>query len=259
MAALVVIETLLLVLLSVLVAGLLRSHAEILRRIGPPPGTPSPTTGNELPRAREGATAAVDIAGETLRAEPVKVSVRGSRSNTLIAFLSSGCASCKGFWDAFQPSVRPPIPGDGRLVVVTKDSQFESPSKLRTLAPPDVPVIMSSAAWEAYDVSVSPYFILVDGASGQVQGEGTASTWGQVLSLLSDALADTEPDSPGVRAADTGNGALTVVSRPTGGSSRATRVEAELEAAGIGPGHPSLYEAEDPGVNGSAGESNGVG
>ncbi|MEA2353553.1 MAG: hypothetical protein QOJ14_1967, partial [Thermoleophilaceae bacterium] len=36
MTALVAVETLLLVLLILLVAGLLRSHAEILRRLGPP-------------------------------------------------------------------------------------------------------------------------------------------------------------------------------------------------------------------------------
>ena len=36
MVALVAVETLLLVLLTLLVAGLLRSHAEILRRLGPP-------------------------------------------------------------------------------------------------------------------------------------------------------------------------------------------------------------------------------
>ena len=35
MVALVSVETVLLVLLVVLVAGLLRSHAELLRRIGP--------------------------------------------------------------------------------------------------------------------------------------------------------------------------------------------------------------------------------
>ena len=36
MVALVSVETVLLVLLVLLVAGLLRSHAEILRRLGPP-------------------------------------------------------------------------------------------------------------------------------------------------------------------------------------------------------------------------------
>ena len=44
MTVLVSVETVLLVLLVVLVAGLLRSHAEILRRLGPP--------GEEGPRLR---------------------------------------------------------------------------------------------------------------------------------------------------------------------------------------------------------------
>src|SRR5947209_49971 len=60
MVALVACETLLLLLLAVLVAGLLRSHAEILRRLGPD-GSPLPE-----PRVRAGAHAAHDVAGTTL-------------------------------------------------------------------------------------------------------------------------------------------------------------------------------------------------
>ena len=49
---------------------------------------------------------------------------------------------------------------------------------------------MSSAAWADYDVPVAPFFVLIDGASGEVIGEGAANEWGQVQSLLHTALDD---------------------------------------------------------------------
>ena len=82
------------------------------------------------------------------------------------------------------------MPGDARVVVVVKDPAFESPSKLAALAPPDVPVVQSSAAWEDFGVQMSPYFCFVDGDTGEVRSEGAAMTWDQVRSLLTDALYD---------------------------------------------------------------------
>jgi hypothetical protein len=74
--------------------------------------------------------------------------------------------------------------------VVVKDAAYESPSKLARLAPPDVPVVQSSAAWDEFNVRMSPYFCFVDGSSGEVRSEGAAMTWDQVSSLLTDALFD---------------------------------------------------------------------
>ena len=51
---------------------------------------------------------------------------------------------------------------------------------------------MSSAAWADYDVPVAPFFVLIDGASGEVIGEGAANEWGQVQSLLHTALDDAD-------------------------------------------------------------------
>jgi hypothetical protein len=99
-------------------------------------------------------------------------------------FLSTGCLTCRTFWDGLQPDVRTPLPGDARVVVVVKDPAFESPSKLRELAPPDVPVVQSSRAWEDFGIAMSPYFCYVDGATGDVRSEGAAMTWEQVASLL---------------------------------------------------------------------------
>jgi hypothetical protein len=242
--ALVTVETILLVLLSLLVAGLLRSHAEILRRLDSGTGGEAPGRPEELPPARPESTAAFDIVGTTLNREAIKVTVRGA-SNTLLAFLSSGCLSCHSLWEGLDEQVRPRIPGGARIVVVTKDSAYESPSKLRRLAPPGVTLVMSSDAWGAYRVQGSPYFIYVEGRTGTIIGEGTASGWPQVLSLIRDAFADAE-----LAAAD--DRADKASARPERGSAdRARRAEAELLAAGIGPGHPSLYgraeDLEEPG------------
>ena len=79
---------------------------------------------------------------------------------------------------------------------------------------------MSSQAWEDYAVPGSPYFVLVDGA---IRGEGVATTWPALSSLVADAIAR----------APSGSG--------SGGSARALTVEHTLAASGIGPDHPSLY------------------
>jgi hypothetical protein len=73
-----------------------------------------------------------------------------------------------------------------------KDPAFESPSKLARLAPRDISVVQSSAAWDDFEVRMSPYFCFVDGASGEVRSEGAAMSWDQVSSLLTDALWDEE-------------------------------------------------------------------
>jgi hypothetical protein len=246
LAILVTIETIALVLLALLVAGLLRSHAEILRRLGPPEESPEPASIDPMALPGRDAAPASDIAGTTLSGEPVKLAVAGSGTSSLIAFLSSGCSTCGAFWEAFRNGGAGTLPAGTRLIVVTRDSSHESPSTLRELAPLDVPVVMSSPAWDAYAVPMTPYFVYVDGPSGQIAGEGTAEAWPQVGSLLRDALADAalaigpngssrNGPSPGIEG-PTGNG----------GAARSSRVDEELRTAGIGPAHPSLYGAGDP-------------
>jgi hypothetical protein len=233
MTVLVAVETLLLVLLSLVVIGLLRSHAEILRRLGPPQeaGGDSDVLAPRLPEPppREGLRRAPEISGMTLGGDGVQVG-SGSGRPMLLAFLTSGCLTCEGFWETFSQAEPPAIPGGARLVVVTKDSSHESPSRLRELAGDSLEVVMSSTAWQGFDVPTSPYFVYV-GPDGMILGEGAASSWQQVASLLRDAIGDAE-EAAGL-----------TVSR-AGGSERARRVDEELAAAGIGPGHPSLYPAE---------------
>jgi hypothetical protein len=217
MVALVSVETVLLVLLVVLVAGLLRSHAEILRRLGPadeplqvipPPATPGVRG--------QGAAA---IAGTTPDGDAVALGFDGrSSSPTLLAFLSTSCSVCADFWQALGERRLPGV----QTVIVTHGKERERPRRLRELAPAGVPVVMSSEAFADYQVPGSPYFVLVDGS---VRGEGSAPTWEALSSLVADALEDDR-----------------------GGERRTERVDDVLAAAGIGPGHPSLYpgRAERP-------------
>ena len=149
---------------------------------------------------------------------------------TLLAFLTSGCTTCVEFWNAFADPRSLRVPGGARLVVVTKGEEAESPGRLRKFAPRDVPVVMSSAAWDDYDVPVAPYFAYVDGASATVVGEGAAGSWNHLSDMLAQALADAGFDGRGRRP------------RRSGGSrERAARADEELLAAGIEPGDPSLY------------------
>jgi hypothetical protein len=198
LTSLVIVETIVLALLAVVVVSLLRSHAELLRRLPEadehdhthaPDPVDRPALSPDLPSPKRIASRAHDVAGATLEGDQVVVSA-ASGSDTLFAFLSTGCLTCQGFWDGLQPGSREPLPGETRVVVVVKDPAFESPSRLAKLAPPDVPVIQSSAAWEDFGVQMSPYFCFVDGRTGEVRSEGAAMTWQQVSSLLTDALFD---------------------------------------------------------------------
>lgn len=216
--ALVVIEAVVIALLGVLVAGLLRSHAEILRRlhalgVGLDDELPTTTGTTMLPNPALSADA-VDVSGVTLDDEAAVVGVVGTSQDTLLAFLSSGCATCERLFRE-----EPTLPAHTRLVLVAKGPDEESVSALRSLVRPGQSVVMSSQAWLDYRVPHSPYFVLVDGPRGRVRGEGAASSWRQVSGLITQALADA-----------------------SGGPQRESRIDAELLAAGIRPGHESLYE-----------------
>jgi hypothetical protein len=240
MAVLVAIESLVLVLLTLLVAGLLRSHAEILRRLhdmgaglDPDAVDASPVLRPRGPRATTGLGAAHDIAGAGLQDAARHVPVVGVAHRTLLAFLSSGCLTCRTFWDAFGDPDTLQLPDDIRIVVVTKDASEESLHALRELASPDLPVVLSSDAWAAYDVPGSPYFVLADGVTGQVRGEGTGVSWPQVLGLLTQATYDD-------------------VALARDDLTTSARMDEELMAAGIHPGDPSLYATVDANDGGSA-------
>ena len=196
MTALLVVEAVALVLLGALVVGLLRSHAEILRalhRLGVNVGGGVEPGGlrAEIGVARRATSeVAFDMVGTTPGGDDLAVGVVGAPHDTLVAFLSSGCTTCHAFWDAFGDPATFSLPEQTRLVIATQGPERESPAKLLALSPRDVPVVMSTAAWEDYGVPGAPYFIHVHGASGRVLGEGAATTWAHVASLLQQAVDD---------------------------------------------------------------------
>lgn len=237
---LVIGELVVLVLLSVLVLGLLRSHALILKSLH------DLGAGLELDRAAEAATGSpgpVPVELETGvvargRADGAGVpELVGTRlgggderredlsGRTLLAFLTTGCSVCASFWTEFRQPVD--VPGGGRLLIVTKGDDEESPSALAKVAPPHLDLVRSSTAWGDFEIPGSPYFVYVEG--GRVLGEGSATTWAQVSDLMAQAVADDEQ-----RAGANED----FVDR--GDRDHPASVDAELLAAGIGPDHPSL-------------------
>jgi hypothetical protein len=216
---------------------LLRSHAEILRalhRLGvdlDPDHGPRTTNIGPNPDRRRDSRRAADLAGTTPNGDALSIAVIDAQQPTMLAFLTTGCSTCANFWDAFADEARLRVPGDARLVVVTKGEDAESPARLRKFAPAGVPVVMSSAAWDDYDVPVAPYFAYVDGESGTVVGEGAANTWDHVVSMCEQAIADAGL-TPRRRARRR---------RGFDGRAREARADEVLRAAGIEPGHPSLH------------------
>jgi hypothetical protein len=237
MVVLVVIQTVLVAVLGLLVVALLRSHAEILRRlhdaglgldeahehpVGPAPvAAPTVRTRDGVPEPGPGAGpgGARDVVGTSSRGSTVSVSAHGTP--TLLAFLTTGCTTCQAFWREFASGVD--LPGGVRLAIVAKGDEAEDGRAVAALAPRDVVTVQSSEAWADYAVPASPYFVLV--GAGRVLGEGAALTWDQVRGLLERAVGATIGDRDHRRRRTT----------------RLQDTDDELLAAGLLPGDPSLY------------------
>lgn len=259
MTVVVAVLAVVVALLALLVVGLLRSHADILRRLtaldggddvpraerdaaGPrtPTGVPRPPN---LPTGRP----AADLVGADLDEGALAVRVTGVAHDTLLLFLSSGCLTCRPFWDAAARPGRIDLPDGTRVVVVARDLDEESPSALGELAGSRTVLLLSSRAWADYGIPGSPYAVLVDGASGRIRGEGTGASWEQVARLLAQATGDLAFVGERAPRAD----------KSARDAARERDTDAELLAAGILPGDPSLYPApgaavaQPPSVEGS--------
>jgi hypothetical protein len=246
MLAVVIVLVVVVVLLAILTAGLLRSHADILNAlhqlgvgVGDPSAPSSPTDvpvdfraapdRMPLPSGRS-SSSAPDLSGHDPSGDPVVVSM-ATAELTLLAFLSSGCSSCAPLWAALgDRNQRALLPPAVRIVAVTRGTDMESPEVIRGKAPAGLQVVMSTAAWTDYEVPGSPFFALVDGRSGRRIGEGTANRFDQIADLVRQAGAEAADDRlspPGPHGES--------------GPERETDNDERLAAAGIGPGHPSLY------------------
>jgi hypothetical protein len=232
---------LLLAVALLLVIALLRSHAEILRRLasiesslesGPDavsarPGD-SPLLRQDVPPLAETAGAggaAPDIGGQTLAGDGVKLSLGAGAPDTLLAFMGTGCLACVPLWEGLHDELVP-TPPRARLVVVTKGPERERLARLLELAPAGLELVMSTRAWTDFGVPSMPHFVLV--REGQIAGRGSATSWQQITTFLTDA--DDDDRLHRARMLDT--------------DARAARAERALAQAGIGPDHPSLYPSQ---------------
>lgn len=299
MPVVVIVESIVLVVLAIFVAGLLASYADVRKRLealekkrssisaisasggvtgveaahamrsvpaepGAEPPEPEEELGHlqlEQPQLDQGDTGLLsviptpaasanqvsrriaDLAGVTPEGDRVAIAVAGVAHQTLIAFLSSGCRSCKRFWAQLADPDSLQLPDHVRVVVVTKGVDAESPAAIAELCEPVAPgiaVVMSSEAWRDCGVPGTPYFVSVDGPTGWVRGEGTALDWQGVIDLLilagGDLSSTVGRPPPSTPFGGTGW-------RPKSGSdlARERQIDRILLEAGITPGHPSLY------------------
>lgn len=233
------------VVLGLFVVALAHSYAGLAARLEQrgAEGARDPSEGRP-PRARarsigEQSSKALHIVGVSPSGDDVALPIAGVVQDTLLAFLSSTCRSCEHLWRELQDGPQGLLPDAMRLVIVPKGPDRESPSAIASLAPPGCDVVMSSAAWSDFDIPGSPYFVLVEGGSGEVAGEGTGLSWSQVVELM------------GV---SSGDAAITDAERRTTRKPRRDRQHEEeidrlLMDAGILPGDPSLYPAVGDGAD----------
>jgi hypothetical protein len=226
MLPLVIIEGLVIVLLAVLVAGLLRSHAEILRSLDALGAGEPVSTSRPSPRPSAGSAVPVEaITGATPQGGVASVALTGQPGYVLLAFLSTGCLSCQTFWESLGGEVELPA-SEVRPVIVTRGADGESPSEVARMAPRGVTTLMSTDAWDSFRVPGSPFFQLIDATRGLSVGEGSAGSWSQMVDLMRRSLADASHRDRSLR--------LTTRERLRDSGD-------ELRQAGIQPGDPSLH------------------
>ena len=213
--------------------------------------------GPPLPGERS-STTAPDVAGVTPSGDARSVRVTGVEHRTLLAFLSSGCATCAGIWEELADPVGAGLPADVRVVAVTKGPELEISGEVARRAPDGLLVLMSTGAWGDYEVPGSPFFVLVDGPAGRRAGEGVANRLFQVAELVRRATVDGgtpagadgvdglpgpgAPGAPGEPGESAGGRTRSrAFAAGLDGKAREAQNDAELAAAGILPGDASLY------------------
>lgn len=254
MTVVLIVLSVVVAVLAVLVIGLLRAYATVLRRLHQLDGgvgdavsagagvAPTPFRTLDTvpgPRASRDDDAewpvGHDISGVGLDGEILSVRVVGVPRDTVLLFLSSGCSGCAVFFaDLAARTVA--LPPAARLLVVAHDAAEESVSLLRELCPPGIDLVLSGRAWSDYGVPGSPYVMVVDGRRGRVVGEGTGTSLRQVATLIRQAVGD------GAAGLDLPR----MAGKPRADVERESDVDAALLAAGITPGHPSLYGGTGP-------------
>jgi hypothetical protein len=182
-AKIVAMTTVLVTLLAVVIALLAVLLGSLRRRARSAAGgaVAGGALATAVARDRVQRPEAGDVAGTSPDGAPVTVGLVGQPHSLLLVFLSSACTNCAGFWRAFAAGPRPGVPDHARLVAITKGDEAESRERLRRVAPPDITVVMSSAAWNDFGVGTAPWFVHVEGASGRIVADGPAATWDDVV------------------------------------------------------------------------------
>jgi hypothetical protein len=178
MTVLVVAEAVVIGLLGILVVGLLRRDAAILRELEDGKGAAGPA---EL--ADIGAVAR-DIAGVGLNGQIVGVRVREPDRPTLLAFMSTTCSTCNHFWRRFGDAEMLATLGNTRLIIITYGDDHERRATVAEVAPPDIPLVMSSIAWQTYGIPSSPHFVMVSETTGLITAKASAPNWDGMLELI---------------------------------------------------------------------------
>jgi hypothetical protein len=229
-----------LIIATVFVSALTASFSSLETRIdGLTAGTPielrRPSA--SVPTGVGGATGRPgrDLVGHDLAGNPLTAAVVGVEHFTLLAFLSSGCSTCGRFWKQLGTGDLPDLGIDTRLIVLAKGADAESMTALQSVAS-GVDVLLSTEAWQDYEVPGTPFFILVDGRSGAVRGEGTAMGWDEVRNLVALGRGD----------ASIVTGVSTAAMKPSSDAEREAVIDQLLMDAGVFPGDPSLYPGGTP-------------
>jgi hypothetical protein len=112
--------------------------------------------------------------------------------DTLLAFLTTSCASCKPFWDMLANTDFTSSLG-ARLVVVTPSRSMEDERRARELLPAGAYLHMGSETWFEYGIGTSASFVLVrcalDGPepweqAGQIIGFASARSPAELVELV---------------------------------------------------------------------------
>ena len=148
------------------------------------PAAPASAGGPGQPLARTEA-APHDVEGTTPAGEALVVAVKETEHKTVLAFLAVGCGTCAHFWQEPGADQAAEFAAHHtKVVLVTRGPDRLDPKAVEATAPPRQLTVMSSQAWEQYEVPWNPYFIVVDGPSSTILAEGTAGSWDDVLALV---------------------------------------------------------------------------
>lgn len=80
--------------------------------------------------------------------------------DTLLAFLTTSCASCQPFWEMMADNLFTGVLGTP-LVVVTPSRSMEDERRAKQLVPPGVHLHMGSETWFQYGIGKAGSFVLV--------------------------------------------------------------------------------------------------